>query len=58
MANQKKVAKATNERLTLMLDGELAKRLRFIQSKRIASEMRNISFSAVVNDMVRAGLDK
>jgi len=43
-------------RVTIMLDKDLDKKLRDIQANRIKYEIASVSFSNVVNEMVKAGL--
>lgn len=43
-------------RITIMLDEDLAKKLRMLQAKSIHERMENISFSEVLNQAVKAGL--
>ncbi len=42
-----------SKRITIVLDDELVKKLRSIQSKKIAKSKGSISFSSVVNDELR-----
>jgi len=39
-----------------MLEEDLAKKLRVLQSKKIRVSEKNISFSQVVNEIIRRGL--
>jgi len=39
-----------------MLDGDLAKKLRLLQAKRLKESNKSISFSKVLNEVVRKGL--
>jgi len=39
-----------------MLDEDLGKKLRVLQSKKIRNSGKNISFSQVVNEIIRRGL--
>jgi len=41
------------KRITVVLDNELVKKLRIIQSKKIAKSRKSLSFSRVVNDELR-----
>jgi len=43
-------------RVTIMLDENLEKKLRKIQAKLIKNSKKSISFSQVVNDILRIGL--
>ncbi len=43
-------------RITIMLDDDLAKKLRQLQAKEINEKMENISFSEVLNKAVKVGL--
>jgi hypothetical protein len=44
------------ERKTIMLDEDLAKKLRLLQSKMIQTENTSVSFSKVINEILRKGL--
>lgn len=44
------------QRVTIMLDEDLAKKLRIIQAKRLKDSNKSISFSAVLNDTLRKSL--
>ena len=41
------------KRITVVLDNELVKKLRIIQSKKIAKSRKPLSFSRVVNEEIR-----
>ena len=41
------------KRITVVLDNELVKKLRIVQSKKIAKSRKSVSFSRVVNDELR-----
>ena len=43
-------------RVTIMLDEDLAKKLRLLQAKRLKGSSKSISFSNVLNEVVRKGL--
>lgn len=43
----------SGERITLVMDSDVLKKLREIQSKRIAYETKSVSFSRVVNEELR-----
>lgn len=45
-----------SKRITIMIDKDIDKKLRLIQSKRIAQESNSVSFSKVLNDILRKGL--
>ena len=45
-------------RITIMLDDELDKALRLLQSKQIVQEQKSVSFSRTLNDIIRKGLKK
>ena len=45
-------------RITIMLDDDLVKTIRLIQSKLIKKRNENVSFSRVLNDLLRAELEK
>jgi hypothetical protein len=44
------------ERVTVMLDSDVAKKLRVKQSKNIQDCKCSVSFSRVINDVLRKGL--
>jgi len=44
------------QRITIMLDDELAKKLRIIQAKLIKESAKSVSFSKVLNETVKQGL--
>ena len=44
------------KRVTIMLDGDLDKKLRVLQSKTIQKENTSCSFSRVLNDTLRKSL--
>ena len=46
------------ERLTIMLDDDLIKKLRVKQAKLIIESTKSVSFSRVVNELLRKGLRK
>ena len=43
-------------RVTIMLDKELDKKLRLLQAKFITKKADSVSFSEVVNEVIRKGL--
>ena len=45
-------------RITIMLDEDLAKKLRLLQSKLIQERKKSVSFSRVVNDVLGKGFKK
>jgi hypothetical protein len=45
-----------SKRITIVLDDDLVKKLRIIQSKKIAKSEKAISFSGTVNDELRKAL--
>jgi len=45
-----------HKRLTIVLDDELAKKLRIIQSKKIKKSKMSVSFSSVINEELRKPL--
>jgi predicted transcriptional regulator len=47
-----------SKRVTIILDDDLVKKLREIQSKLIKESTSSVSFSRVLNDVVREGLKK
>ncbi len=44
------------KRVTIVLDDDLAKKLREKQAKQIKESLKSVSFSSVLNDLVRKGL--
>ncbi len=44
------------QRITIMLDDELAKKLRILQAKLIKESTKSVSFSKVLNETVKQGL--
>jgi len=45
-------------RITIMLDDDLVKKIRLIQSKLVKKRNESVSFSRVLNDLLRDGLKK
>ena len=46
-----------SNRIIIMIDENLDKKLRMLQSKRITKENRSVSFSEVINQVAKNGLD-
>jgi len=46
------------QRVTIVLDDDLVKKLRIIQSKKIVKSEKSISFSRVINEELRKALKK
>ncbi len=46
----------TGQRVTIVLDNVLAKKLRIIQSKKISKSNKSVSFSKVINEELRKTL--
>ena len=46
------------KRTTIVLDNDIDKKLRFLQAKRIQNEQLSISYSRVINDLIRKSLSK
>jgi len=44
------------ERVTIMLEDDIAKKLRLKQSKMIQTSTKNVSFSNVINETLRSAL--
>ncbi len=44
------------KRITVVLDDELDKKLRIIQSKKIRKSKKSVSFSSVINEELRKSL--
>ena len=45
-------------RKTIMLDDELVKKIRMIQSKKLRDLNKSVSFSQVINEILLSGLKK
>ena len=45
-----------SRRVTIMIDDDLAKKIRTLQAKRILSTSSAVSFSKILNDVARKGL--
>jgi len=45
--------RSMSQRITIVLDDNLVKKLRIIQSKKISKLNKHISFSGVINDELR-----
>jgi predicted transcriptional regulator len=46
------------KRITIMLDDDLVKKLYEMQAKQIKESTKSVSFSSVLNEIVRKGLKK
>jgi len=46
------------KRVTIVLDDDLAKKLRIIQSKKISKLQTSVSFSSVINDELRKNINR
>ncbi len=46
------------QRVTIVLDDDLVKKLRIIQSKKISKSTNSVSFSRVINEELRKALKK
>ena len=46
----------TTKRITVVLNEDLAKKLRVIQSKKVSKSIEHVSFSRVINDELRKAL--
>lgn len=44
------------ERITIMMDSEIAKKLRNLQAKKLKESSSSVSFSKVVNEVLEKGL--
>ncbi|MCA9811363.1 MAG: hypothetical protein KC483_00680 [Nitrosarchaeum sp.] len=44
------------ERITIMLDSEIAKKLRNLQAKKLKETSSSVSFSKIVNEILEKGL--
>ncbi len=47
-----------SKRITVVLDDDVIKKLRVIQSKNISKSLKQISFSSVVNDQLRKAINR
>jgi len=45
-----------SKRVTIMIDDDLEKMIRLIQAKEIAKNIKSVSFSKVLNDVLRKDL--
>jgi len=45
-----------SKRVTIVLDDDLVKKLRIIQSKNIVKSKKSVSFSSVINDELRKAI--
>jgi len=45
-----------SERLTIMLNSDIAKKLRILQAKKIKESSSTVSFSRIVNEILEKGL--
>lgn len=45
-----------SERVTIMLDSDIAKKLRALQAKKIKDSASSISFSSIINEVLDKGL--
>ncbi|HSB83531.1 MAG TPA: hypothetical protein VLD64_03495 [Nitrosarchaeum sp.] len=45
-----------SERITVMFDDDVVKKLRLIQAKMIQTETTSVSFSRVINEILKKGL--
>ncbi len=43
-------------RITIMIDRDLQKKLRVLQSKKIRVSRKNVTFSQVINEVIQKGL--
>ena len=46
------------KRITIMLDDDLNKKIRLMQSKKIQKENKSASFSSVINSLLEEGISK
>jgi len=44
------------ERITIMLNSEIAKKLRALQAKRLKESVTSVSFSRIINEVLEKGL--
>jgi len=45
------------KRVTIVMDDNVVKKLRIIQSKNISKSLKQVSFSSVVNDQLRKAIN-
>jgi len=45
-----------SERITIMLNSDIAKKLRTLQAKKIKESSSTVSFSGIINDVLEKGL--
>ena len=45
-----------SERITIMLNSEIAKKLRSLQAKKLKETLSSVSFSRIVNEVLEKGL--
>lgn len=50
------VGEKNSDRVTIMIDKDLAKKLRLRQAKLITTSSKSVSFSRVLNDILRKAL--
>ena len=48
----------TSKRITIVLDVDLVKKLRVIQSKKISKSTEHVSFSRIINEEIRKALNR
>ena len=48
----------TSKRITIVLDVDLVKKLRVIQSKKISKSTEHVSFSRIINKEIRKALNR
>ena len=46
------------KRVTIVLDDDLGKKLRLLQAKQIKKSTKSVSFSGILNGILRVGLKK
>jgi hypothetical protein len=56
MKHENKMNKASCKRITIILDNDLLKKLHEIQAKQIKQSSKSVSFSRVLNEVLRKGL--
>ena len=55
MKYENKMNKALAKRITIMIDDDLLKKLHEIQAKQIKQSTKSVSFSRVLNEVLRKG---
>ena len=51
-----KIKKMMSKRITIMIDENLDKKLRILQAKEITKTTKSVSYSQIMNDILRIGM--